>query len=153
MVEEARLESVYTPKGYHEFESRSLRNNERIPVMHTGITGIFIAQLIYSLLIPTPFRFPLLIVLCVRKSYLLIAVNGEFLLIEKKNSGYDLLSLYLLVFCTPLRSVMSTGKVFAVYRKGGDKNSLFFYEFTRIECSKCWLRVFSLCESEFRECL
>ncbi len=25
MVEEARLESVYTPKGYHEFESRSLR--------------------------------------------------------------------------------------------------------------------------------
>ena len=26
MVEEARLESVYTPKGYHEFESRSLRN-------------------------------------------------------------------------------------------------------------------------------
>ena len=27
MVEEARLESVYTPKGYHEFESRSLRNN------------------------------------------------------------------------------------------------------------------------------
>ena len=26
MVEEARLESVYTPKGYHEFESRSLRS-------------------------------------------------------------------------------------------------------------------------------
>ena len=26
VVEEARLESVYTPKGYHEFESRSLRN-------------------------------------------------------------------------------------------------------------------------------
>lgn len=26
MVEEARLESVYTPKRYHEFESRSLRN-------------------------------------------------------------------------------------------------------------------------------
>ena len=26
MVEEARLESVYIPKGYHEFESRSLRN-------------------------------------------------------------------------------------------------------------------------------
>ena len=25
VVEEARLESVYTPKGYHEFESRSLR--------------------------------------------------------------------------------------------------------------------------------
>ena len=25
MVEEARLESVYTPKVYHEFESRSLR--------------------------------------------------------------------------------------------------------------------------------
>ena len=25
MAEEARLESVYTPKGYHEFESRSLR--------------------------------------------------------------------------------------------------------------------------------
>ena len=119
MVEEARLESVYTPKGYHEFESRSLRNNERIPVMHTGITGIFIAQLIYYLFIPTPFRFPLLIVLCVRKSYLLIVVNGKFLLIEKKNSGYDLLSLYLLVFCTPLRSVMSIGKAFAIYRKGG----------------------------------
>ena len=28
MVEEARLESVYTPKGYHEFESRSLRNSK-----------------------------------------------------------------------------------------------------------------------------
>ena len=27
VVEEARLESVYTPKGYREFESRSLRNN------------------------------------------------------------------------------------------------------------------------------
>ena len=26
VVEEARLESVYTPKGYHEFESRSLRS-------------------------------------------------------------------------------------------------------------------------------
>ena len=26
MVEEARLESVYTPKGYRGFESRSLRN-------------------------------------------------------------------------------------------------------------------------------
>ena len=26
MVEEARLESVYTPKAYHGFESRSLRN-------------------------------------------------------------------------------------------------------------------------------
>ena len=25
MVEEARLESVYTPKAYHGFESRSLR--------------------------------------------------------------------------------------------------------------------------------
>ena len=50
--------------------------------------------------------------LCVRKSYLLIAVNGKFLLIEKKNSGYDLLSLDLLVFCTPLRSVMSIGKAF-----------------------------------------
>ena len=25
VVEEARLESVYTSKGYHEFESRSLR--------------------------------------------------------------------------------------------------------------------------------
>ena len=25
MAEEARLESVYTPKGYREFESRSLR--------------------------------------------------------------------------------------------------------------------------------
>ena len=25
MVEEARLESVYAPKAYHEFESRSLR--------------------------------------------------------------------------------------------------------------------------------
>ena len=24
VVEEARLESVYTPKGYHEFESRSI---------------------------------------------------------------------------------------------------------------------------------
>ena len=54
MVEEARLESVYTPKGYHEFESRSLRNNERIPVMHTGITGIFIAQLIYYLFLSLP---------------------------------------------------------------------------------------------------
>ena len=29
MVEEARLESVYTPKGYHEFESRSLRNKRK----------------------------------------------------------------------------------------------------------------------------
>ena len=28
MAEEARLESVYTPKGYPEFESRSLRNKE-----------------------------------------------------------------------------------------------------------------------------
>ena len=27
VAEEARLESVYTPKGYHEFESRSLRWN------------------------------------------------------------------------------------------------------------------------------
>ena len=27
MAEEARLESVYTPKGYPEFESRSLRKN------------------------------------------------------------------------------------------------------------------------------
>ena len=27
VVEEARLESVYTPKGYHEFESRPLRNS------------------------------------------------------------------------------------------------------------------------------
>lgn len=26
VVEEARLESVYTPKGYRGFESRSLRN-------------------------------------------------------------------------------------------------------------------------------
>ena len=26
VVEEARLESVYTPKAYHGFESRSLRN-------------------------------------------------------------------------------------------------------------------------------
>ena len=28
VVEEARLESVYTPKAYHGFESRSLRNNQ-----------------------------------------------------------------------------------------------------------------------------
>ena len=27
MAEEARLESVYTPKAYPEFESRSLRKN------------------------------------------------------------------------------------------------------------------------------
>ena len=27
MAEEARLESVYTPKAYREFESRSLRPN------------------------------------------------------------------------------------------------------------------------------
>ena len=29
VVEEARLESVYTPKGYPGFESPSLRRNER----------------------------------------------------------------------------------------------------------------------------
>ena len=29
VVEEARLESVYTPKGYHEFESRSLRKKRK----------------------------------------------------------------------------------------------------------------------------
>ena len=28
VAEEARLESVYTPKGYPEFESRSLRKRE-----------------------------------------------------------------------------------------------------------------------------
>ena len=28
MVEGARLESVYTPKGYHEFESHRLRKNK-----------------------------------------------------------------------------------------------------------------------------
>ena len=30
MAEEARLESVYTPKGYHEFESRSLRKRSEV---------------------------------------------------------------------------------------------------------------------------
>ena len=43
VVEEARLESVYTPKGYHEFESRSLRNKcwkpadciTKHPVLHS----------------------------------------------------------------------------------------------------------------------
>ena len=29
VVEEARLESVYTPKAYHGFESRSLREKEK----------------------------------------------------------------------------------------------------------------------------
>ena len=28
-IEEARLESVYTPKAYHGFESRSLREKEK----------------------------------------------------------------------------------------------------------------------------
>ena len=28
VVEEARLESVYTPKAYHGFESRSLRDSQ-----------------------------------------------------------------------------------------------------------------------------
>ena len=31
MVEEARLESVCTPKGYHEFESHPLRFNQKQP--------------------------------------------------------------------------------------------------------------------------
>ena len=31
MVEEARLESVYTPKAYHGFESRSLRRAKFVP--------------------------------------------------------------------------------------------------------------------------
>ena len=30
MAEEARLESVYTPKAYREFESRSLRKNSAL---------------------------------------------------------------------------------------------------------------------------
>ena len=33
MAEEARLESVYTPKAYREFESRSLRKNS---VLHNS---------------------------------------------------------------------------------------------------------------------
>ena len=47
MVEEARLESVYTSKGYHEFESRSLRNNGEIPAVLKYIAGIFIFQLVH----------------------------------------------------------------------------------------------------------
>ena len=35
MVEEARLESVYTPKAYRGFESRFLRHQERLNI-HSG---------------------------------------------------------------------------------------------------------------------
>ena len=44
MVEEARLESVYTPKGYRGFESPSLRKKygiSEIPEIHKRILGIF----------------------------------------------------------------------------------------------------------------
>ena len=34
MVEEARLESVYTPKGYRGFESRFLRNDVMLETSH-----------------------------------------------------------------------------------------------------------------------
>ncbi len=37
VVEEARLESVYTPKVYHEFESRSLRLNTMRILLTTKI--------------------------------------------------------------------------------------------------------------------
>ena len=39
VVEEARLESVYTPKGYHEFESRSLRKKKKaLELMVQGLS-------------------------------------------------------------------------------------------------------------------
>ena len=41
MVEEARLESVYTPKGYRGFESPSLRKNEKAVANLNGCDGLF----------------------------------------------------------------------------------------------------------------
>ena len=35
VVEEARLESVYTPKAYHGFESRSLRSEKKMKQLKT----------------------------------------------------------------------------------------------------------------------
>ena len=40
MAEEARLESVYTPKAYPEFESRSLRLNK--PWKSDDFQGLFL---------------------------------------------------------------------------------------------------------------
>ena len=45
VAEEARLESVYTPKGYPEFESRSLRNFTRLwELMRYALIPIFYIQ-------------------------------------------------------------------------------------------------------------
>ena len=41
MVEEARLESVYTPKGYRGFESPSLRTTEKAVANLNGCDGLF----------------------------------------------------------------------------------------------------------------
>ncbi len=40
MAEEARLESVYTPKAYPEFESRSLRKKEVFKPLFLGMDSI-----------------------------------------------------------------------------------------------------------------
>ena len=42
VVEEARLESVYTPKGYHEFESRSLRWKKNNLALEFAAQGLVI---------------------------------------------------------------------------------------------------------------
>ena len=52
VVEEARLESVYTPKGYHEFESRSLRKKKREYVASSDVFPFLCVSRHESL--PTP---------------------------------------------------------------------------------------------------
>ena len=61
MAEEARLESVYTPKGYHEFESRSLRKHSearRIAPQQTSkeesrnlIDDVFLRKILWTIIV------------------------------------------------------------------------------------------------------
>ena len=52
MAEEARLESVYTPKGYREFESPSLRKAKIIKKSHRKSDAfLFLAVAVKSLLL------------------------------------------------------------------------------------------------------
>ena len=51
MVEEVRLESVYTPKGYREFESLPLRKKEEKLTVNCQLL-FFLLHLVKQLVIP-----------------------------------------------------------------------------------------------------
>ena len=53
MVEEARLESVYTPKAYRGFESPSLRQNTALTFIKVGAFFLFLSAVSrFSWLVP-----------------------------------------------------------------------------------------------------